>query len=1234
MTGQSPVLDSRKAADIAARLAELASTSVPAWRPPPGGDAGTMLHQGFARLVELVLGQLNQVPEKNLLAFLDTMGVSLLAPAPARLPLTITLAAGNPPTLVSAGATAAAGAGDGQPAVTFQTEADLTVLPASLVAARTVDPVSDRGGDLTAAIAGTPAGFSPFTGTLLIQHALWFGTGLLPGAGQSADVTLTLGYSSRRAANEVTAFFGAMTFGYASGGTPVTAVPSRAGQPAAGTVALTLTTGPVDQQTLAAPGLAGPVTGRWLRTALTRPLPLDPVAQDLTVTSAAISVSRGGLLPDTLIAGQATADPSKDFQPFGPAPQVGDAFCIGSDEVFGKTGARVQVSFAAGSGTAQNAGLAWEYLGPAGWSPLPASIPAGFGLTSNATVTIGQLPLIAPASVEGQVSRWIRVRIASGGYGTPVQWTVSGTSLVPRAGTGNLDPPRLRSVTLSYTAQATPAVLRQTDATFSDQSTAVAAASPFSAYQPVTAVTPAYLADPDPAFYLGLDSVAPGYPMTCYIAPAVRAAGRLVMQPQPSTPASTDPGHVTWEYFNGQGWRPLPVLDQTAGLAVPGTIVILTPADMAPLARFGPDARYWIRARAPRTAPADQRLLAGVYLNTVSAVQSATAVDEPLGSGNAQPGQVFQLAQPPVLAGQQIWVPESELPSAAEQQAIQAAEGPDAVTTRPDPLTGQPQVWIRWHEVANFVCSGPADRHYTIDHSTGTITFGDGSRGLILPASTASLSASYQTGGGLSGNVPAGAVTQLLSPLPAVQAVTNPLPADGGAPGETIALVRDRGPQAVRNRDRVVAARDFEWLARQAAGTRVARAICLPNVNDSMRFEPGWVTLITIPSSDQPRPSPGVELIRQVEEYLLARASTCLVLPVPVRINVVGPGYVKVTVTAKIVPLDITQAAVVKQRIATALRRYLHPLTGGLAGTGWVSGRAVYVSEVASVIEGTPGVSYVTSLRLRPAAIQRRLTLPGAPVAVAAPAGSLVVSRDRRKSFALAEPVQAATLAATLTATGLREGDTITSLLDLTLDRAAPGSATFTAVPAPWPAPAGFLAGTTVIGPGGRRTRLAQPLGPWAAGAGPAAVPVAVTDPGFADGLPPGSAITLAGGPSFTITAIAVRAAQGGTLADITTLPVTGDVTYPAGAVLGTPDGRVRLPLAAPAAPDPVTAAIGSCTLAELQPGEQIQVLTGDGGTVALTATLAALAPVDDLVYLDPGVFPYATEHQLDMIGP
>src|SRR5437016_4014393 len=146
------------------------------------------------------------------------------------------------------------------------------------------------------------------------------------------------------------------------------------------------------------------------------------------------------------------------------------------------------------------------------------------------------------------------------------------------------------------------------------------------------------------------------------------------------------------------------------------------------------------------------------------------------------------------------------------------------------------------------------------------------------------------------------------SPLPGLAAVTNPVAADGGAAGETVLMVQERGPQTLKHRDRAVACADLIWLARQAAGTRVARVQCLPNVNRALRFEPGWVTLLIVPQGTEAKLSPSTELIREVEGYLAARAFVGLVQQTPVRINVIGPGYTQVTVVAEVVPRDLDTA--------------------------------------------------------------------------------------------------------------------------------------------------------------------------------------------------------------------------------------------------------------------------------------------------------------------------------------
>ena len=50
----------------------------------------------FARYSEIIIDRLNQVPEKNFLAYLDLLGVSPVPPLPARVPLTFVPTAGSP----------------------------------------------------------------------------------------------------------------------------------------------------------------------------------------------------------------------------------------------------------------------------------------------------------------------------------------------------------------------------------------------------------------------------------------------------------------------------------------------------------------------------------------------------------------------------------------------------------------------------------------------------------------------------------------------------------------------------------------------------------------------------------------------------------------------------------------------------------------------------------------------------------------------------------------------------------------------------------------------------------------------------------------------------------------------------------------------------------------------------------------------------------------------------------
>jgi predicted phage baseplate assembly protein len=388
-------------------------------------------------------------------------------------------------------------------------------------------------------------------------------------------------------------------------------------------------------------------------------------------------------------------------------------------------------------------------------------------------------------------------------------------------------------------------------------------------------------------------------------------------------------------------------------------VAFIGAADSASLARFDPaTSLHWLRGRLRDDGEPPHPTLKAIYANAVWAAHGQTVRDEALGSGSGEPLQTFFARRLPLLEGDILEVSELDGPRAAVELPILAREVPAADLNVVREAGGGLQVWVRWHPQPNFYLSAPGDRHYTVERSGGRILFGDGTNGRILPAGRDNVRLRvYRTGGGSAGNVAAGSITQLLGGIPYVSGVTNPSAAEGGADGETTGGIGLRGPQALRHRDRSISVRDYESLAREASpGVKLARAI---PTNDLGRRRAGWVRLVIVPDSADPRPTPSFELRRQVQSFIEERAPAGLG-----GLRVVGPHYLPVGVNAVVAPLDLSQAGPVGESVGRALEGFFHPLTGGPEGEGWPFGRDVYLSDVAALIENLPGVDYVQELDL------------------------------------------------------------------------------------------------------------------------------------------------------------------------------------------------------------------------------------------------------------------------------
>ncbi|MGB9180937.1 MAG: putative baseplate assembly protein [Pyrinomonadaceae bacterium] len=712
----------------------------------------------------------------------------------------------------------------------------------------------------------------------------------------------------------------------------------------------------------------------------------------------------GGFAPDKAFTDGNAVDLSKPFYPFGLQPQPGVAFYFASEEIFSKPGASMSVyvkhtetpqdqfNVTATSTLRDDQGapiklspktpishtLSWEYWNGREWAvllPYSNAPQKPETLSPNDFSETGIIPFLIPpdmarSKINDQESLWMRVRLLSGGFGFKqlVTWTDAANH--PNDFTYVIaQPPALADFRLGYTWQYGPFhpeyVLTYNDFQYEDHTED--SKWPGQTFQPYKTVH-----DVTPALYLGFDKKLPTDRVSLYF--------DIVEQP-----GETDGPALVWEYWDGIDWRNLSVEDETNNLRVPGMLSFIGPADAEALARFNASL-YWVRARLKEDGPPGEPTVNTIRPNAVWAVQRQTIINESLGNSSGQPNQVFKFRLVPVHTGERIEVREllglranvewrslvmetsgGDISVVRELEKMLAREGPASEIEKGDLRLVRNQnkrvieVWVRWHEQQHLFLAGPHDRCFAVERVRGRLRFGNGSEGKVPPEGAAIIARRYQSGGGLRGNVGAATITQMLAPIAGVQAVSNPKPAEGGADAETLESLSLRGPQTIRHRGRALSPQDYETLTREAS-TAVAFVRAIPSRAASGRKMPGWVTLLIIPQSEEPRPRPSFGLREQVRKFIEARVSADLAASG--HIYVTGPEYLEIDIEATIAPLNVDEAGAVEQRAREALQTFFHPLRGGPEGRGWELGRDVFISDVASVLERVEGVDYVRELSL------------------------------------------------------------------------------------------------------------------------------------------------------------------------------------------------------------------------------------------------------------------------------
>ncbi|MGL5061797.1 MAG: putative baseplate assembly protein, partial [Microcoleus sp.] len=527
-------------------------------------------------------------------------------------------------------------------------------------------------------------------------------------------------------------------------------------------------------------------------------------------------------------------------------------------------------------------------------------------------------------------------------------------------------PPSVRSIKLDYTSDRSADIA--TYITYNNFNYAQQEVKKNAGLSPFTRST-----DTRPYLYLGFDRPFPNRSIALYFQVETPTATEL----SATTTNPTKP-RLVWEYFNGKDWMKLNAIDETAAFSDRGLIKFIGPSDFTATQEFN-QTLYWLRVRGQNDGYRVPPRLRRILTNTIWASQTTTLHDEILGGSNGNSNQIFRTVQSPILPCQQLEVQEQKIPPIEEQQEIKKLEGKAAITIERDEKGEVENVWVRWHEVADFYGSGRRDRHYKINRLTGEIQFGDGQYGLIPPQGRNNIRMKrYQTDGGTKGNKLTNAINQLKTTIPYIDRVTNLEAAGGGSDRESIDRVKERGQKFIRHRNRAVTVQDFEDLACEASPD-IARVKAIAptyepltdelwldskltqverdaRVKKLKEIKAGLVKLFIVPGNDSPQPIPSLALIDRVENYICDRASPTLNLWVG------SPQWLKVSVTAEVVPTSLEFADAVRNAVIQRLETFLHPLTGGVSGQGWEFGREPHLSDLYALIESIDRVDYVRSL--------------------------------------------------------------------------------------------------------------------------------------------------------------------------------------------------------------------------------------------------------------------------------
>ena len=253
----------------------------------------------------------------------------------------------------------------------------------------------------------------------------------------------------------------------------------------------------------------------------------------------------------------------------------------------------------------------------------------------------------------------------------------------------------------------------------------------------------------------------------------------------------------------------------------------------------------------------------------------------------------------------------------------------------------------QWLYVPFLVDAGPSDLVFTTntDQAGNTnVIFGDNINGLI-PGLSLTIYATYRTIIGSAGNLPAGAVASIASPISGVSiallgdnVTPNSTAMSGGSDAESNDSIRSNAPAAYRAQYRAVSPQDFSDLAFNVPGVLMASAVGNHSTSVSL--------YVLGPNYSPPGPALVDSILTYFQGKTLAGVSLSVVAPTIVLVDVGTTGD-----PVQLVVQPNYQQSGVLANVQAALTAFLSPPAVSF-------GELITVSDLYTLINSIPGVAY------------------------------------------------------------------------------------------------------------------------------------------------------------------------------------------------------------------------------------------------------------------------------------